>query len=193
MSAGPPGSRTPRSVRPRICAGTDVAAPDRILERDPERMQVAHGVDHRQHRAGEHAVLAHDDAARALDLDVAELIGARGLGRSRGCVGDERDAPGSGRPDQAHGLVGQVVAVDDHLHEHVGPGERDSDDARIARAERTHRVEQVRNGRDPRGRMPHAPVLPSHSCGRRRRRCYARADAGSARPRRAARVRACTT
>ena len=41
---------------------------DRVLERDAERVQVAHGVDHRQHRAGEDAVLR-ASARRRADLD----------------------------------------------------------------------------------------------------------------------------
>ena len=58
-------------------------------------------------------------------------------------VGDERDPPGGGLPHEAHGVGGEVDAVDDDLDDDVGPGQRRADDARIAVPERPHRVEEV--------------------------------------------------
>src|SRR6266849_6080688 len=73
---------------------------DRVLERDPERVEVAHRLDHRQHRPGEDAVLAHRYAVRDLDRHVAELIAAAADTGPRGCVTDERDATACGRPHE---------------------------------------------------------------------------------------------
>ncbi len=77
---------------------------------------------------------------------------ARTGGRDR--VGDQRDPAGRAGPDEPDGLVGEVVAVDDHLHEDVRPGQRRAGDARVARAERPHRVEDVRHAPTRRGRSP---------------------------------------
>ena len=69
--------------------------------------------------------------------------------RTRRRVADERDAARRPPPrSRQHRLVGEVVAVDDHLHVDVAARQRDADDAGIARAERPHRVEEVRDGRD---------------------------------------------
>ena len=48
-------------------------------------------------------------------------------------------------PGHQHGVRGQVVQVDDQLHDDVGPRERRPGEARIARRARAHRVEQVRD------------------------------------------------
>src|SRR5439155_24228287 len=47
---------------------------DSLLERDAERVQVANGVDHRQHRAREHTVLTEWHPVGDLGLDVSELV-----------------------------------------------------------------------------------------------------------------------
>ena len=121
---------------------------ERRLERDAERVQVPHRVDHGQHAAGEDAVaVAPDDAVAHLDRDVAEAVRAVAAdARAGDCVGDEREAAAGRLPDHAHRVGGEVDAVEDDLDDHVGPGERRAGDARVAVGERAHRVEEVRDG-----------------------------------------------
>ena len=110
-------------------------------------MHVAHRVDHRQDGARENAVLACRRPARDLDLDVAELVDAAAVRRARRCVGDEGKAASGGHPREPHGLVREMVTVDDHLHHDVRARKGDADDAGVALAERAHRVEEVRDRR----------------------------------------------
>ena len=67
---------------------------ERVLERDAERVQVAHRLDHRQDAAREHAVVRRaDDSVAHLDRDVAEPVGAVAADAGAGDgVGDEREA-----------------------------------------------------------------------------------------------------
>ena len=145
MSAAAPGSRTPTSVRPIKPRGHGGRGTDGVLERNAERVQIADGIDHRQHRAGKRAVLPHRRRPGTdLDGDLTKLERAvhRGAcGSDR--VGDERDAAGGAGPDEAHGLVGEVVAVDNHRDHDIGAGESDAGDAWVTRAERAHGVEDV--------------------------------------------------
>ena len=126
---------------------------ERRFERDAERVQVPHRVDHRQDAAGEDAVaVAPHDAVAHLDRDVAEAVGAVAGPRACDRVGDEGKAPGCRLPDHAHRVGGEVDAVEDDLDDHVGPGERRAGHARVAVGERAHRVEEVRDGARRRAR-----------------------------------------
>ena len=83
-------------------------------------------------------------------LDVAELERAlaAAITGSRHRVGDESDTSGRARPDQPHGLVGQVVAVHDHSDHDAGAREGRAGDPRITGAEGTHGVEDVGDAAD---------------------------------------------
>ena len=125
----------------------DVRAPDhprghgrrraeRVRERHAERVQVPDRLDHRQRAAREHAVGAAGDAVAHVDLEAAQAVGAVADARAGDRVRDEGHAPAGGLPDELHRLGGEVDAVDDDLHDHVGPRERRAGDARVAMAER---------------------------------------------------------
>ena len=49
------------------------------------------------------------------------------------------------RPHEAHCLVGEVLAVDDHREDDVGARQRRADDAGLSRLQRPHRVEDMRH------------------------------------------------
>ena len=106
-------------------------------------MQVAHGLDHGQRAAGERAVGAAHHAALGRDLGPAQHVAPVAHARRGHRVGDQGEAPAGRLPGDEHGLAGEVVAVDDDLHGHVGARERGHGDPRIAGDARAHRVEQV--------------------------------------------------
>ena len=104
---------------------------EHLLQRDAERVGVAHRLGHRERAAGEPAVLALAASAQ----------------RRAGAVGDERD-PAAGTLERvADLLVGHVLAVDDQLDRDAGIGER------RGRELGRHRVVEVRDGRDVNGAL----------------------------------------
>ena len=54
--------------------------------------------------------------------------------------------PAAARQTTLRGLLGEVMAVEDQLHDHVVAGERGAGDAGVAVPERPHRVEEMRDG-----------------------------------------------
>src|SRR5919197_5198004 len=96
---------------------------ERIWERNAESVQVAHRADHRQHAAGEHAVLAAYDTVANLDGHVAQAVRAVAEPGPGHRVGHERDPPGSRLPDESGGVIREVDTVEDDLDDDVGPGE----------------------------------------------------------------------
>ena len=111
-------------------------------------MQVPHGFDHRHDAPREDAVRAPRDAVPDLDVDAAQAVAAVTDPGGRDRVRDERDASGRRPPDDLRRLLGEVVPVEDHLDDHVVARERRAGDARVAVAERPHRVEEVRDRAD---------------------------------------------
>src|SRR5919198_2595637 len=76
---------------------------ERLRERNAERVEVPHRLDHRQHAPGEDAVRPADDAVPERHLEAAEAVRAvahAGPG-ARERIRDEREAPGRGAPDDA--------------------------------------------------------------------------------------------
>src|SRR5262245_8629818 len=113
---------------------------DRFRERGAEQMQVPDPVEHRRHATGEDAVLgAAGDAVAHLDLDAAEPVAAVADSRCGDRVGDDRH-PALG------GLVGKMMAVEDHLDDYVLPGQRCACQPWVTVREGAHRVEEVRHG-----------------------------------------------
>ena len=109
-------------------------------------MQRPHGLDQRQRASREDAVGTPGDSVAHLDDDVAEPEDAVAHARGRDRVRDEGDPAARGAPDDPSRLVGEVVPVQDDLHDDVVAGERGAGDAGIAVLERPHRVEEVRDG-----------------------------------------------
>ena len=142
---------------------------DRVLERDAERVQVPHRLDHGQHGAGEHpssrigAPVARPRPRRR------RADRCRRPRRPRRRIADERDSAAGGSPDKAHRLVGEVMPVDDQLHEHVGARQRHADDA--GSRERNGRIALNRcvTVETPRSKAACA-CRQSRSCVRRRQR-----------------------
>ena len=97
-------------------------------------------------------------------------IRAVGETGARHRVGDERDAPGGGAPDDARGLGREVDPVEDDLDDDVIPGEGGAGDPGIPMPERAHRVEEVRHACARRRRRRRSPRRPSRPSGRTRRR-----------------------
>ncbi len=142
-SAGSPTSMRPSSRVAEQPGGSERRRTDRVLDRRAERVQVAHGLDHRQHAAGEHAVRAAHRAFVHLQVELAERrrpVVARCCGDR---VGDEDGAFARRLPHRARGLGGEMDAVDDDRDVDVVACERRADDARVAMQQRAHRVEEV--------------------------------------------------
>ena len=134
-SAGAPGREARRDPAGRATrAGTSRGRRSASSSVTPSAVQVAHGLDHRQRAARELALGAAHDAVLGLDPAPAEHeLAVAHPGRRRG-VGDEREARRAAA-FQATITVsgGDVVQVDDHLHDHVLARERGKRDARVAR------------------------------------------------------------
>ena len=128
-------------------AGTSVAAPTASASGTLERVQPANGLDQRQGAAGEHAVGAARDAVPNLDVDVAEPVAPVADSGGRDRVRDERDTAGGRAPHDPCSLLGEVMAVEDHLDDHVVARKRGPGDTRVSVPERPHRVEEVRHCR----------------------------------------------
>ena len=109
------------------------------------------------------------DAVPYLDLDPPEAKTAIADACRRHRVGDERDSAGRGLPDDRRRLVGEVVAVEDHLDDDVLSCERCAGQTRIPVRERRHRVEEVRD-------RAHTAVEREIRLGRCRVRVAARDD-----------------
>ncbi len=116
------------------------------VERYSERMHVSHRVRHCQRATGQHPVFPPYDAVPNLDRHRAEGIRTVPEARAGDRVGHERHSVRRRRPREEHRLRRQMHAVDDHLQDHPGADQRRADDAGVTVAERSHRVEQVRDG-----------------------------------------------
>ena len=144
-----PTSRRPASGRPSTRAGTGVAASSARPERHAELVQVPHRLDHRQDAAGEHAVVAADGAVADDELEPPSRYVAVALPAAATASVTSATRPAAAAPDEAHRVRGEVDPVDDDLDDRrPARGERRADDARVAVAERPHRVEEVRHGVD---------------------------------------------
>ena len=71
----------------------------------------------------------------------------RGRGRR---VGDQHDPPRGSRPRGTHHVWGEVVPVDDQLHDHVAPGQRRAGHAGRPMVQPAHGVEQMGDRARPR-------------------------------------------
>ena len=189
-SAGPPTlehSDAGETAGPR---GNGRRSGDRILERRAQRVQVPNRLQHREHAARELAGRPARDAVAHVDGDagqgVVPIADAGGGDRVR----DQREPPGGCPPDEQLRVTGEMVAVDDRLHDHVATRQRCARDSRLTMVEAPHRIEEVRHRADAaverdlglrrgRSRMPEP-----------RRRCRARAGRRSTRARREARAQA---
>ena len=142
-SAAAPDRRTP-APRPVTRAGTEVAAAYGFGERGAEGVQLADPVEHGRDATGQHTVArTAGHAVFHFDVDAAEAVLAVADAGGGDCVGDERDSPGCGVPDHLDDLVGKVLAVEDHLHDDIVPGECRAGQPGVAVGEGPHCVEEV--------------------------------------------------
>ena len=134
-----------RPSRPSNRAGVEVAIRQRFGERQAERVDdVAHGVEQRDHAAGERVEVV--DQARSVAPHAPPLQGEdrRSARRRRHRVGGQRDSPcplGVDRRAQRRRM--DVMAVGDQAADDRRIGERRADQAGRARAELAHRVEEM--------------------------------------------------
>ena len=146
MSAGRPIASLPACGSRSTRAGNLARRAQGCVERHSEGVHVSHRVSHCQRATGQHAVLAPHDPVANLHRHRAERVRPVPEAGAGDRVGHEGDAIRRCGPREQDRVGRQVDAVDDHLHDHPGADQRRADDARIAVAERSHRVEQVRDG-----------------------------------------------
>ena len=118
----------------------------RCGHRRAEGDEIPHRVDHRHGAAGQDAVAAAHDPAADLHVDRREPVSPVPHARPRDRIRDERHPPARRLPHEPGRVLRQVDAVEDHLHRDVGRGERGARKARLARCERAHGVEEMRDG-----------------------------------------------
>ena len=132
---GPPGDPCRHSAR-----GGESSVNGRA-----ERYEIPDGLDHRHGAPGEHAVGSPRDAVLDFEVDAGKRVAAvAGAGRGDR-VGDERDSPAGGLPDEPRRVVGEMDAVEDDLDDDVARDERRACKSRLTSGERTHGVEDVRH------------------------------------------------
>ena len=126
-------------------AGTSLAADSAASIGAPRCDEVPHRLDHGHGAPGEHSVGAASDAVLDLEVHAGDRVAAVAGSCCGGRVGDEGDPAGSGLPHEPRSVVGEVYAVEDHLHDDIARDERCTCKARLTRRERAHRVEDVRH------------------------------------------------
>ena len=136
-------SSRPSVGRPITCAGTVLAAAERLGQGNAERVQVPDGLDHRQRAAGENAARSAGDAISHLDLEATEQVDAVPEPRPGDRVRHEGHAARGCLPHDPARLFGEVHAVEDDLNDDVVAGERRARKARVTVEEGPHRVEEV--------------------------------------------------
>ena len=139
-------SRVGRDRQAEDAGGHERRRLDSALERDAELDEVPQGLDHRQRAAREDAVAPTGDAVVDGQVDAAERVVAVAEPGRRDRVGDEREPARGDVPQQPHDVGVEVDAVDDRLHDDVRADERGADDAGVAMSQRSHRVEDMRDG-----------------------------------------------
>ncbi len=145
---GRPARAARRRVSPSTRAGNGARGRERVLERHADLDEVPHGLRHRQRAPREDAVLAPHDVVGDDDLGLAQGVRAVADPGAGDRVGDERDPPACGAPEEPDDVRVEVDAVDDRLDDDVRADERRADDPGVAVGERPHRVEDVRDGAD---------------------------------------------